>query len=1101
MKQSRRYRMSKLSLGLVAALAAAPVFAQSTSAGLGGIVVNADNQPVAGAEVVITHVESGTVSRATTDASGRYNARGLRVGGPYTITVTKSGVGTDVEEGVYLNLNQVGTVNAALLGDIANLDTVVVTGSAPSVFSPDSKGVGTSISGRQLEITPQGNRSLDDVARLDPRIQVTDQATGAISVAGVNNRFNTISVDGMSQGDPFGLNANGMPYVGSPISVDTIAAYDLKVSDYDVASDTVGATINAVTKSGTNEFSGSVYYVYKDAGSMVGSRNGEDYAAFDKDETKGVTFGGPIIKDKLFFFLNYEEQEVSNFGGASADDGHCAGEDTATCISDAEISRVQQIASQKYGFDAGTYGALGVNLENKRYLGKIDWNINDYHRASLTYQQTEETLPQPYDSNNSTVILSTRWYNKVGETKNTSLQLFSDWSENFTTEAKFSIQKFDYISGNAVDLPTINIGTNGLTSSSAPNFESYGIRLGEDRNRHENAINTEKTSASVSGIYYAGNHAIKFGLDYFENEALNLYGRDLHGVYTFASIEDFEAGDYAYYTVTRPLDGYTEADTAAAITLKQFSPFIQDTWQVNDNLSLQYGVRVNIPKADSAPAEHPQFEEAFGFSNAYKLGSSNKVVLPRFSFNYTFDSERYSQLRGGVGLFQSVPPYVWLGNPYQNNGVNKGSICYYNRAIVGRSLSGCTAGGDDLYTQYPFSEDPYNQPFPATGSSAYPAYGKQVDAIDPDFKLPTVWKVSLGYDAELPWWGLVGTAEVLYLKNKDAIFYQALNIGEANGQLFDGRDSYWVTPGGSKNNGANPNFNSGSSGTTLLTNTDKGSSTAVTFALNKPLSNGWYGNLSYTYTKATEVGSDTGSQAWSSYQYVSRLNPNEEVASTASREIRNSIKASIGWERAFFGNYKTSVTAYYNGHDGLPYTWIVNGDLNGDGISQDPAYVPLIDDANVNYVWGTGSSARGATAEEIAAFQAAIDANPYLAARRGQVAGRNGARMPWVNQLDLGIQQELPGFVKKHKSIVRLDVYNVLNLLNKEWGVTEATGSTSLYDTRYLAGLNRVNADGSYVYNLQSNAPQPLYEYDYLSGYPSRAVSRWSLLLTVKYQF
>ena len=254
MNQSRHLRKSKLALGLVAALAAAPVFAQSTSAGVGGVVTDASGAPVAGAEVVITHVESGTVSRATSDASGRYIARGLRVGGPYTITVTKAGAGTDTEEGIYLDLNKVGSVDAQLhSGDATTLGTVAVVGTRESlaIFNPDNKGVGTSISGRQLELTPSTNRSLDDVARLDPRIAITDSGTGRISVAGLNNRYNNITVDGLGQNDPFGLNSNGMPYTGSPISTDTIAAYDIKVSDYDVAQDSIGANINAVTISGT----------------------------------------------------------------------------------------------------------------------------------------------------------------------------------------------------------------------------------------------------------------------------------------------------------------------------------------------------------------------------------------------------------------------------------------------------------------------------------------------------------------------------------------------------------------------------------------------------------------------------------------------------------------------------------------------------------------------------------------------------------------------------------------------------------------------------------------------------------------------------------
>jgi hypothetical protein len=743
-----------------------------------------------------------------------------------------------------------------------------------------------------------------------------------------------------------------------------------------------------------------------------------------------------------------------------------------------------------YGFDAGTYGGLGVNLKNKRYLGKIDWNISDNQRASLTYQRTEETLPQPYDSNANAVILSTRWYAKNSTTKNVSFQLFSDWTDNFSTEAKISVQKFDQIAGNAVDLPTINIGTDGTGNNSS----SGGIRIGEDRNRHENKINTKKYTASFFGTYYAGDHTIKGGVDYMKNDALNLYGRDLHGVYGFDSIEDFRNGDYYSYTVRRPAPGFTEDDTAASIGFTQISPFLQDTWQVNDNLSLVYGVRVNIPQADKAPPVKDGFESVFGYPNNYKLGTSNKVVLPRFAFNYSFDTERMSQLRGGIGLFQTVPPFVWLANPYQNNGVNSVSF---------------SSNDSDAY---PFSPDPYDQPVPDDLSVAGRAV---VDSIDPDFKLPTAWKVTLGYDTELPWYGLVATAEVMHLRNRDGVFYKAINIGAYNpetglydaatGTMFDGRGSYWCTMGSTsnsnKNCGNNPGYTSsganGSGGSTMLTNTDQGRSTAVTLSLKKPLADGWYGDLSYTYTKADEVGSETSSQAWSSYQYVSRLNPNDEEALTATREVRNSLKLSLGWEHAFFRDYKTSISAYYNGHDGLPYTWIVNGDVNGDGIYQDPAYVPLRDDPNVQYVSGS----HAATAEQIAAFQDFIDSDLYLSTHRGHVTRRNETRMPWVNQLDLGLQQELPGFFKDHKAVVRLDVYNFLNMLDKDWGVTESTGATSMYDTRYLARLSKINADGSYVYDISSNAPQQLVPYDAYGAYPSRVVSRWSVLATIRYEF
>lgn len=1076
MNRIHTLRRSKLALGLVAAMAAAPVFAQSTSSGVGGQVTGNNGQPVAGAEVTITHIESGTVSRVTTDANGRYSARGLRVGGPYTIVISKDGVGSKTEENVHLPLNQVATVNSQI-ASAGNLDTIVVTGSVgSSVFSTDNKGVGTSVDGRRLEITPQASRSLDDVARLDPRISVTDQASGAISVAGVNNRFNNISVDGMSQGDPFGLNSNGMPYTGSPISVDTIAAYDIKVSDFDVTQDTVGATVNAVTKSGTNTFHGSAYYVYKDGSSMVARRNGRDYDGFGTDKTRGFTVGGPIVKDKLFFFASYEDQKVTDFGGSSASDGFSRG-----VVSMAEINEVIDIAKNVWGFDPGFYGSLGTELKNKRYLGKIDWNINDAHRASLTYQQTEETLPRPYDTSSNTVILSSRWFVQANKTRNTSLQLFSDWSDNFSTEAKFSLQKFHQESGNAVNLPTINITTVNNTPGSG-----QGVRLGEDRNRHENRIDTEKFSASISGTYYVGDHTIKGGVDYMRNDALNLYGRDLHGVYVFDSIDDFRTGNYYSYAVRRPVGGYSERDLAASIKFSQLSPFIQDTWQVNDNLSLTYGVRVNIPRAHKAAPLNPGFEGVFGYPNNYRLSSKNKVVLPRVAFNYTFDSERYAQLRGGLGLFQSVPPVVWLANPYQNSGVTSTNFNSTDPAA------------------YPFSPDPYNQPVPPNLATSGAA---QVDSIDPNFKLPTVWKLSLGFDAELPWWGLVATVEAQHLRNKNGVFYRAINIGAFNpatglydaptGVLADGRDSYWCTLGGStRNSNKNCGLNSGYNyNSTVLGNTDKGHSTALTFALDKPLDNGWYANLSYTYTRAREVASDGSSQAWSSYQYVSRLNHNEEVTAIASRQVANAVKLSLGWEHAFFGDYKTSVTAFYNGRNGLPYAWLVNGDANGDRIFQDPAYIPWRNDPIVSYVYGS----RAATEAEIEAFHSFIDRNRYLDVRRGTIAERNGARTPWVNQLDVSFQQELPGFMKGHKSVLRLDIYNFLNLLNKDWGVTHNTGG---FDSRYLARLNKVNADGSYVYDLAGgSSPQAYQVYDYNPTFPHRVVSRWSAMLTFRYQF
>ena len=1103
MTHPNRVRLSKLSLGLMVALAAAPVFAQSTSSGVAGQVVGADGQPVAGAEVTITHVESGTVSRATTDAAGRYIARGLRVGGPYTITVNKAGAGTDTEDNVYLELNKVSTVDANLAsGNATTLGTVTVVGSAANVFGADNKGVGTSVSGRQLETAVSGNRSLDDIARLDPRINVTDQSDGSISVSGQNNRYNNISVDGLSVTDPFGLNANGLGFTGSPISPDTIAAYDIKITDYDVTSDAVGANINAVTKSGTNAFHGSVYYALTDGSSMVGDRPGSAFTVFDKNKTLGATFGGPIVKDKLFFFLSYENQKVDGIAGVGQN-----------AVSTGLLSQAQAdaVASAFESIGIQTGGGTAATLESKRTLGKLDWNISDNHRASFTFQRTEETRPTPYSGyvKDYSVILPSNWYTSANKTDNYSFQLFSDWSENFSTELKVGYQKYDNVNGAGLDQPEVFACFTAIASNCPNNPTSIPagtgwVVAGEDRFRHENSIGSKRITGTLSGTYYAGDHAIKGGFDFLSNKTFDVFGQLLHGSYGFydkngngTPADEIAAGNYGTFVKNYLPDGVTLADAGGTWKYTQISPFLQDTWQVNDNLSLVFGVRVNLPKADRAPpvaVENtgvagvtpgaPVWETRFGYPSNTTLGSRNKVFEPRFAFNYSFNTERQMQLRGGLGLFQTVPPYVWLSNPYLNNG-----------AVSSKQYTNTNPANA------PFSSDPNNQPGPtsvAAGVCGGSAGNCQIDVLDPDFKLPTAWKFSLGLDAELPW-GLTGSVEYTKIKAKNAIVYLLPNVGVAKGTLPDGRDSYWQTypnasttqVGNGSNNGAYPEIFYRS---TLLTNTNKGGSDSITFSLSKAMSHGFSGNFSITQTRSTEVNPGSSSQAYSNYNFVSRTNPNEIVEARSRFDIPLSVKLSANWDHAFFGDYKTTVSVYYNGHDGQPYSWVFGNDVNGDAVATnvDLAYIPLANDPLVTYKPGT-------TAAQIEAFQNFISNDAYLQSRRGHIAERGASHQPWINQLDVGFQQELPGFFNDNKFVVRLDMFNFLNFLNKNWGQQEGLG---FFGTRRLANVADV-VNGKYVYDL-GTPTAPLYQnfsvYDSSSN-PGRVVSRWQALLTVKYTF
>lgn len=1074
------FRSRVLPLAIATLLAATPVIAQNvTSSAVGGRIVDANGKPVAGATVQIVHTPSGTTRIVTTDADGRYNAQGLRVGGPFDITASKAGLQQSEQDNVYLQLGQTSSINLQMAGGevrAKTLGAVTVTGLAlAQTFNADNKGLSTNISGRQLEATPQGNRSIDDIARLDPRINVTDQGDGSISAMGLPNRFNSIQVDGVSVGDPFGLNANGLPNQSNSISSDTIAEYNISTANFDVSSDTVGADVNAVTKSGTNDFHGSVYYTYQNAKDMVGdagwldsSNPGYKYNGYRKNTVKGVTFGGPIIKDKLFFFAAAEKQEVTGIGADSANglDSSLTGGSTSNKLSPSDVQSIIDIA-KGLGLKPGTFGgSSAVALQDKRYLAKLDWNITDNHRASLSFNRTKEALPQILGNGYNTLGLSSYTYTKQITTDNTSLQFFDDWSENFSTEAKFGYQHFVQNTQVPDQQPQVQVYVDGRGSPS--------VYLGEEQYRHYNKVDTKRLTAYLAATYYAGDHTIKGGLHYERNNIFNLFGRTEFGAYTFYSIADFQAGNYYSYNLYQPAQGYTINDVAATWIYSQYSPFIQDTWQVNSNLSLQYGIRVDIPQANKKPINNPAFAQTFGYPNNNTLGWKNKVVEPRFSFNYNFDSARMMQLRGGVGLFQTFPPTVWLTNPYQNNGMTVAT--YYVTDP----------------TQAPFSPDAFNQNIPAGGPSASQM---DVDTISSNFKLPTVWKATLALDRELPWWGLVASAEYQHTQAKNAIFYKALNIGAPTGTLPDGRYQYWSNPAagsGHTTSGQNPQFYSLS---TELGNTSKGKTDSLTLALAKPFSNDWAGTASITFNHATEVNPAGSSQAASGYKYWARINPNQEIASTADRNIARSVKLSLTWRHAFFGDYNTMVSAFYVGRSGLPYTWIFSGDANGDNIGyEDPAYIPTVNDPKVSY--------GNASAELIQQFQNYIASDSYLSTHRGQIAQINNAHSPWVNQLDMAFQQEIPGIFKGNKGIIRLDVYNVLNLLNKHWGQVHYVGG---YDTRTLVGYGGLNAQGQYIYKLPTDSKgnyqaQPLTVYD-AGPNPTRVVSRWSTMLTVKYTF
>ncbi|HET7359949.1 MAG TPA: carboxypeptidase regulatory-like domain-containing protein [Rhodanobacteraceae bacterium] len=1137
---TNRIRARVLPFAIASLLAMSPAMAQNvTSSAIGGRVVDASGQPVAGATVQIVHVPSGTTKVVTTDADGRYTAQGMRVGGPYDVTASKAGLTQGERDDVYLQLGQVSAINLTMQASeqaAQNLGAITVSANAlAQTFSSDNKGLSTNISQRELAATPTPNRSIADIARLDPRIVITDRGEGGISAMGQNTRYNNISVDGVGVGDPFGLNSNGMPYIGSPISFDTIDEYNISTANYDVASDTVGASINAVTKSGTNDFHGSVYYAYRNARHMVGDAGwlddndpGHKYTQYGIDWTAGGTLGGPIIKDKLFFFASFEKEKTTGLGagtGSALDPSLGDGASTSNKVSPGDLQKIID-AANALGLTPGGFGAAGTNLLDKRYLTKLDWNISDNHRASLTWQRTKESQPIIQGNASNSIGLSSYWYTKNSDTNHTVLQLFDDWTENFSTEAKVSYNRFQQLRSGPVQQPAVQVDVNTHMGSFGLSGSAPYVHLGEDQYSHYNAIDVKTWRGFLAGTLYAGDHTFKGGIDYEGNDIYNLFGRTEFGNYTFYGIDNFANGIYGSYNLYQPGAGYTIDDVAAKWKLKQYAFFLQDTWQATDNLSLQFGVRVNLVKTGDKPVHNPAVEQTFatgpdgqvivdytpgpGITPIHNDNTIDgmKLIEPRLSFNYNFDTDRLTQLRGGFGLFQSNPPTVWMTNPFQNNGLTTTSYTVYN---------------DD---QVPPGTDPCIPDFsPTTQQNVPPAScgggttQMAVDTISPDFKLPSVWKFSLAFDRELPFWGTIFSAEYEHVKVRNGIWYQSLNIGaplaDADGNailLPDGRYQYWVHAGETSSSGSQNRQgknNAFAYNSTLLSNTHKGHSDALTLMLKKPFSSTWFGNIGVTFSRATGVNGGTSSQANSSFSNSAWVNPNENIATVANYQTDKRLMASLTWQHHFFGNYTTSVTANYDGHTGRPYSWTFDNDANGDSFAYatDLVYIPR--DGDVILVQPNGNPATDAQTKQFYDF---IKSDSYLRDHQGEIASRNGARSAWVNELDLSLRQEIPGIFAGNKGEIRLDIYNVLNLINSNWGLTRDMG---FYNVRSLVDYGGVDAgadgvmgtaDDKYIYKLPLDSDgnyqaTPKTVYDSGTYTKTNVVSRWSAMLTVSYKF
>jgi outer membrane receptor protein involved in Fe transport len=1058
---NKQMRVTRLAGALALVLATStPAFAQTTSAQITGRVVSEQGEALAGAEVVIVHTPSGTTSRTTTDDAGRYSARGLRVGGPYTVTVLRPGFEPETTENVFLQLGDATAVNVDLAAEATELEAVTVIGSAGSVFSPEKIGTGTNVNRETIDNLPSIGRNIQDFIRLDPRIAQTDKERTEISAGGQNTRFNNIRVDGVTINDGFGLESNNLTTARQPISLDAIEEINVSLANYDVSlAGYTGATVDAVTKAGTNEFSGSVYGLYRDGDwARDDIIPGSFFSPPEEERTYGATFGGPLIKDRLFFFLSYENFERT-LGAPSS---------LPSAISNDQINQIQQVSRDVWGIESGDFSLPGqLIFETEDTTARVDWNINDSHRAYVRYSRSEQAEPFLRNIGSRSLSLSSYWHVNDKLAESASAQLFSDWSDNFTTEFKIGYGETSSLWNLNAQLPQVRICW-GASANRSTCSGADSIYLGAEQFRHINILETETQTALAQGFYYAGDHEIKFGVEYSNVEALNLFGRDLFGVYNFggATFEDalaaYRNGRPTQYNVRYPVNGDV-GSLAANIGLETLSGFIQDTWSVNYNLTLTFGLRYDLPQVADAPPANPAASAVFGYDNTNTI-DGNGLLQPRLGFNYTFDTERSTQMRGGIGLFSGAAANVWLANPYQNNGgISLGEVFNSNG-------NGVT-----------FNPDPNAQPgVPAPGGA--PRVGGPLDLIDGDLKQPAVWKANLAIDHELPWYGMVATAELLLTSVKEGIYYENLNLGRASyTSPQDGRLFYWGNPFTAS--GSREFRNRTYTDVTVARPTNKGEGQQLTLLLSRPTVENWSWSLGYTYTNATEVNPLTSSQAMSNWNNRYGLNHNDEITAPSVYSVRDRVIGTLGYETELFSGYKSSVGLFYEGRSGRHFSYAFINDANGDGRSNDLLYVP----AAPGDVIFTGGAAMEA------AFFDYLARTPELARFAGMTVDPGSDRSPWVNSFDIRFSQELPGFMEGHKSEIWLDIRNVGNLIDKDWGQIEEVGFPFGQGIVNFAGIDQ--ATGRYRYTFNESNIRDLTLRD------NTGESRWSAQIGFRYRF